>query len=150
MKPFSVFIVNNRRRLMPREVMVMLWLIRLVIFFLILYLLYRSVKYIIDPKRKLELAQEQKRFYFLDDQENVRKNFHVTYKGVLFEGEKYLGATEKSFEVVSIFVWSKNISSLKGLTQEDFQYLQNEIKERYPNAKLDWKSPIHEFLQKKQ
>jgi hypothetical protein len=150
MKPFSVFIVNNRRRLMPREVMVMLWLIRLVIFFLILYLLYRSVKYIIDPKRKLELAQEQKRFYFLDDQENVRKNFHVTYKGVLFEGEKYLGATEKSFEVVSIFVWSKNISSLKGLTQEDFQYLHNEIKERYPNAKLDWKSPIHEFLQKKQ
>jgi hypothetical protein len=150
MKPFSVFIVNNRRRLMPREVMVMLWIIRLVIFFLILYLLYRSVKYIIDPKRKLELAQEQKRFYFLDNQENVRKNFHVTYKGVLFEGEKYLGATEKSFEVVSIFVWSKNISSLKGLTQEDFQYLQNEIKERYPNAKLDWKSPIHEFLQKKQ
>jgi len=135
---------------MPREVMVMLWLIRLVIFFLILYLLYRSVKYIIDPKRKLELAQEQKRFYFLDDQENVRKNFHITYKGVLFEGEKYLGATEKSFEVVSIFVWSKNISSLKGLTQEDFQYLQNEIKERYPNAKLDWKSPIHEFLQNKQ
>ncbi|MGE6751801.1 sigma-w pathway protein ysdB [Rossellomorea sp. NPDC071047] len=128
----------------------MLWLIRLVIFFLILYLLYRSVKYIIDPKRKLELAQEQKRFYFLDDQENVRKNFHITYKGVLFEGEKYLGATEKSFEVVSIFVWSRNISSLKGLTQEDFQYLHNEIKERYPNAKLDWKSPIHEFLQKKQ
>lgn len=135
---------------MPREVMGMLWLIRLVIFFLILYLLYRSVKYIIDPKRKLELAQEQKRFYFLDDQENVRKNFHITYKGVLFEGEKYLGATEKSFEVVSIFVWSKNISSLKGLTQEDFQYLQNEIKERYPNAKLDWKSPIHEFLKNKQ
>jgi hypothetical protein len=150
MKPFSIFIVNNRRILMPREVMVMLWIIRIVIFFLILYLLYRSVKYIIDPKRKLELAQEQKRFYFLDNQENVRKNFHVTYKGVLFEGEKYLGATEKSFEVVSIFVWSKNISSLKGLTQEDFQYLQNEIKERYPNAKLDWKSPIHEFLQKKQ
>ncbi|MGM0853376.1 MAG: sigma-w pathway protein ysdB [Bacillota bacterium] len=128
----------------------MLWLIRLVIFLLILYLLYRSVKYIMDPKRKLELAQEQKRFYFLDNQENVRKNFHITYKGVLFEGEKYLGATEKSFEVVSIFVWSKNISSLKGLTQEDFQYLQNEIKERYPNAKLDWKSPIHEFLQNKQ
>ncbi|WP_044340450.1 hypothetical protein [Rossellomorea aquimaris] len=128
----------------------MLWLIRLVIFSLIVYLLYRSVKYIMDPKRKLELAQEQKRFYFLDDQENVRKNFHVTYKGVLFEGEKYLGATEESFEVVSIFVWSTNISSLKGFTQEDFQYLQNEIRERYPNAKLDWKSPIREFLQKKQ
>ncbi|MCA1063644.1 sigma-w pathway protein ysdB [Rossellomorea sp. AcN35-11] len=127
----------------------MLWLIRLVIFFLILYLLYRSVKYIMDPKRKLELAQEQKRFYFLDDQENVRKNFHITYKGVLFEGEKYLGTTDTSFEVVSIFVWSTKPSSLKGLSQEDFHYLENEIKERYPNAKLDWKSPIHEFLKKK-
>lgn len=135
---------------MPMEVIVMLWIIRLAIFLLIIYLLYSSVKYIINPKRKLELAQEQKRFYFLDDQENVRKNFHITYKGVLFEGEKYLGATERSFEVVSIFVWTKNVSSLKGLTQEDFEYLQNEIKERYPNAKLDWKSPIHEFLQKTQ
>ncbi|BCB05080.1 sigma-w pathway protein ysdB [Bacillus sp. KH172YL63] len=128
----------------------MLWLIRLVIFFLILYLLYRSVKYIMNPKRKLELAQEQKRFYFLDDQDNVRKNFHVTYKGVLFEGEKYLGSTETSFEVVSIFVWTKNIASLKGLTKDDFEYLQQEIKERYPNAKLDWKSPVHEFLRERQ
>ncbi|WP_064092574.1 hypothetical protein [Rossellomorea aquimaris] len=126
----------------------MLWLIRFLILFLIFYLLYRSVKFIIDPKRKIELAQEQRRFYFLDDQDNVRKNFHVTYKGVLFEGEKYLGTTENSFEVVSIFVWTKNVSSLKGLTFEDFQYLQNEINERYPNAKIDWKSPIKEFLHK--
>ena len=126
----------------------MLWLIRFLILFLIFYLLYRSVKFIIDPKRKIELAQEQRRFYFLDDQDNVRKNFHVTYKGVLFEGEKYLGTTENAFEVVSIFVWTKNVSSLKGLTFEDFQYLQNEINERYPNAKIDWKSPIKEFLHK--
>ncbi|MEL3974735.1 sigma-w pathway protein ysdB [Rossellomorea oryzaecorticis] len=126
----------------------MLWLIRLFILALIIYLFYRSIKYIIDPKRKLELAQEQKRFYFLDDQENVRKNFYITYKGVLFEGEKYLGTTEKSFEVVSIFVWANNISSLKGVGYEDFQYVQNEIKERYPNAKIDWKSPIHEFMRK--
>jgi hypothetical protein len=133
---------------MPMEVIYMLWLIRLLILALIIYLFYRSIKYIIDPKRKLELAQEQKRFYFLDDQENVRKNFYVTYKGVLFEGEKYLGTTEDSFEVVSIFVWVNNVSSLKGLGYEDFQYVQNEIKERYPKAKIDWKSPIHELMRK--
>jgi hypothetical protein len=133
---------------MPMEVIYMLWLIRLFILALIIYLFYRSIKYIIDPKRKLELAQEQKRFYFLDDQENVRKNFYVTYKGVLFEGEKYLGTTEKSFEVVSIFVWANNISSLKGLGYDDFHYVQNEIRERYPNAKIDWKSPINEFMRK--
>jgi hypothetical protein len=148
MKPFSFYAVNNNRRSMPMEVIYMLWLIRLLILVLIIYLFYRSIKYIIDPKRKLELAQEQKRFYFLDDQENVRKNFYITYKGVLFEGEKYLGTTEKSFEVVSIFVWANNISSLKGLGYEDFHYVQNEIKERYPNAKIDWKSPIHEFMRK--
>ncbi|MCA1056395.1 sigma-w pathway protein ysdB [Rossellomorea aquimaris] len=125
----------------------MLWLIRFILIVLIIYLFYRSFKYIVDPKRKLELAQEQKRFYFLDDQENVRKNFHLTYKGVLFEGEKYLGTTEKAFEVVSIFVWTNNASSLQGLRLEDFHYLQDEIHERYPNAKIDWKSPINEFLQ---
>jgi hypothetical protein len=133
---------------MPMEVIYMLWLIRLLILALIIYLFYRSLKYIIDPKRKLELAQEQKRFYFLDDQENVRKNFYVTYKGVLFEGEKYLGTTEDSFEVVSIFVWVNNVSSLKGMGCEDFHYVQNEIKERYPKAKIDWKSPINELMRK--
>jgi hypothetical protein len=124
----------------------MLWLIRIFIVLIIIYLIYRSIKFIIDPKRKLDLAMEQKRFYFYDDQDNVRKNFVVTYKGVLFEGEKYLGTTEQSFEVVSIFVWTKNISSLKGMSKEDFQYIEQEILERYPNSTVDWKSPIKEFL----
>ncbi len=135
---------------MPTEVIFMFLLIRLVLLFLIIYLLYRCVKYILNPKRKLELAKEQRRFYFLDDQENVHKNFHVTYKGVLFEGEKYMGSTDHSFDVVSIFVWAENIATLKGLNTEDFHYVQNEIKERYPAAKIDWKSPIHELLKKKE
>ncbi|MCP3741295.1 sigma-w pathway protein ysdB [Rossellomorea sp. BNER] len=124
----------------------MLWLIRIFIVLIIIYFIYRSIKFIIDPKRKLDLAMEQKRFFFYDDQDNVRKNFVVTYKGVLFEGEKYLGTTEQSFEVVSIFVWTKNISSLKGMAKEDFQYIEQEILERYPNSTVDWKSPIKEFL----
>jgi hypothetical protein len=127
----------------------MLILIRILVFILIIYLLYRAFKYIVNPKRKLELAKEQKKFYFYDDQENVRKNFLVTYKGVIFQGEKYLGTTDKAFEVVSIFVWVENANSLKGISYEDIKYVETEIMERYPNASIDWKSPLKEFMNKK-
>ncbi len=119
--------------------------IRFAIILLIIFLLYRIFKYVLNPKRKLELAHEKREFYWLDDQANVHKNFFLTYKGVLFEGEKYLGSTNKSFEVVSIFVWAKT-DNLKGLTYTDFQYIERRIKEIYPHAKMDWKSPIKELL----
>lgn len=120
-------------------------LIRFVLLLLIIFLIYRIFKYVLNPKRKLELAQEKQEFYWLDDQANVHKNFLLTYKGVLFEGEKYLGSTKKSFEVVSIFVWAKK-DNLKGLTYTDFQYIERRINEAYPHAKIDWKSPIKEFI----
>ncbi|MBM7605681.1 cbb3-type cytochrome oxidase subunit 3 [Metabacillus crassostreae] len=124
-------------------------LLRLLLIIFILFLIYSGFKYLFNPKRKLELAHEQKQFHFLDDKENVRKNFLLTYKGVLFEGEKYLGTTTHSFEVVSIFIWAKATSSLQGLTLEDFSYVEEQIKKRYPHAKIDWKSPIKELLVKK-
>ena len=106
------------------------------------------VKFIINPKRKLELAHEQKRYYFLDDPNNVRKNFLLTYKGVLFEGEKYLGTTDNAFDVVSIFIWPHGVSSLMGFVREDFLFIERKILDEYPNTKLDWKSPIKEFMHK--
>ncbi|WP_121611478.1 sigma-w pathway protein ysdB [Mesobacillus foraminis] len=126
----------------------MLWILRLILFASIIFLLYRTVRYLIHPKRKLELAHEQKRFFLLDDQENVRKNFLVTYKGVMFEGEKYLGTTEYAFEVVSIFMWPKNSAALKGLSYEDFLVIENEVHELYPGAAISWKSPVKEFMEK--
>lgn len=99
-------------------------------------------------ERKLESAHEQKRFFFYDIPDNIRKNFLVTYKGVMFEGEKYLGTTDKSFEVVSIFVFPHNNDLLHGLGYEDFVFIENEIQLRYPNAVIDWKSPIKELLEK--
>jgi hypothetical protein len=128
---------------------VMLWILRLILLASIIFLLYKSVKYVISPKRKLELAHEQKRFYFHDDPENVRKNFLLTYKGVLFEGEKYLGTTEYAFEVVSIFIWPKSTAALKGLSYEDFIYIEDQIHEAYPGASISWKSPVKEFMNKK-
>ncbi|WP_433743551.1 sigma-w pathway protein ysdB [Falsibacillus pallidus] len=126
----------------------MLWLFRFVIFALILYLLYKAFKFITDPKRKLELAHEKKEYFFHDNMGNVRKNFLLTYKGVLFEGEKYLGTTEDAFDVVSIFVWPRNPDQLAGLKSEDFLFLESEISGAYPHAKIDWKSPIKEFMEK--
>jgi hypothetical protein len=125
-----------------------MWLVRFMLFALILFLIYRMIKYILNPKRKLELAHEQKRYYYLDDPNNVRKNFFLTYKGVLFEGEKYLGTTEDSFDVVSIFIWPHSTAALKGLVREDFQFIEERIRSHYPYAALDWKSPVKEFLQK--
>ncbi|PGT91262.1 sigma-w pathway protein ysdB [Bacillus sp. AFS040349] len=124
-------------------------ILRLLLIIIILFLLYSGFKYLFNPKRKLELAHEQKQFYFLDDKENVRKNFLLTYKGALFEGEKYLGTTTNAFEVVSVFIWTKSTSSLQGLTLDDFTYIEEEVKKRYPFSKVDWKSPIKELLIKK-
>lgn len=125
----------------------MVILYRFLFIALIVFLIYSAVRYLLHPKRKLELAHEQKKFYFLDDTNNVRKNFLLTYKGVLFEGEKYLGTTTDSFDIVSIFIFPKNVNSLKGLTKNDFRTIEQHILQHYPTAKLDWKSPIKEFLE---
>ncbi len=126
----------------------MILMLRLMIFALIIYLIYKTVKFIMDPKRKLESSHEQKKYFFYDVPDNIRKNFLVTHKGVLFEGEKYLGTTDRAFEVVSIFVWPRNNDLLQGLSYEDFVFIENEIMLRYPNASIDWKSPIKELLNK--
>jgi cbb3-type cytochrome oxidase subunit 3 len=125
-----------------------MWFFRVLLLALILFLVYYLIKYIFNPKRKLELAHEQKKFYFHDDLNNVRKNFLITYKGVLFEGEKYLGTTNQSFEVVSIFIWPRNPSALKGMSKDDFLFLEDKVQDEYLNAKIDWKSPIKELLNK--
>ncbi|WP_062355249.1 hypothetical protein [Bacillus kwashiorkori] len=123
-------------------------LTRIIVIILIVALLYSGIKYLTHPKRKLELAHEQKKFYFLDDVNNVRKNFILTFKGVLFEGEKYLGTTADSFDVISIFVFPKNVNALKGMTRADFKTIEQHILQHYPKANIEWKSPIKEFMQK--
>src|SRR5690606_23338383 len=124
-------------------------LLRIAIFGLIIYLIYKIVKFLLDAKRKLETAHEQKKYFFYDIPDNIRKNFLITYNGVMFEGEKYLGTTDDSFEVVSIFIWPHNTDLLKGLSYEDFVYIEREVKLRYPDSEIDWKSTIKELLAKK-
>ncbi|MFC4409827.1 hypothetical protein ACFOZY_05170 [Chungangia koreensis] len=120
--------------------------IRLIILAFIVYLFYLGIKYLTNPKRKLDDAYERGQYYFYDDVKNVRKNFFISYKGALFEGEKYLGTTEDAFEVVSIFVWVKDEAKLQGFTKEDFLFLEKEIKMNYPDAQINWKNPIENLM----
>ncbi|RND00529.1 sigma-w pathway protein ysdB [Lysinibacillus halotolerans] len=123
-----------------------LLLFRLLIIILIIYIFYKAVRFLTDPKRKLDEAYEKGQYYFYDDVKNVRKNFFISYKGALFEGEKYLGTTEDAFEVVSIFVWVHDITKLQGLTKDDFHFLEKEILMSYPKAKINWKNPIEQLM----
>ncbi|MCD5323806.1 MULTISPECIES: sigma-w pathway protein ysdB [Pontibacillus] len=123
-----------------------IYLFRLLILVAAILLIYTAYKYVINPKRKLELAQEKKQFYFLDDAENVKKNFLLTYKGVLFEGEKYLGTTENSFDVVSISVWTRQPDKLKGFERNDLYFVEKEIYIHYPHARVEWKNPINKLV----
>ncbi|MGE7949560.1 sigma-w pathway protein ysdB [Lysinibacillus sp. NPDC093688] len=121
-------------------------LIRLAVITLIIYVFYKAIRYITDPKRKLDEAYEKGQYYFYDDVKNVRKNFFISYKGALFEGEKYLGTTEDAFEVVTIFVGARDAATLQGFMKRDFEYLQQEILLNYPNAKINWKQPIEKLM----
>lgn len=120
--------------------------IRLIILAFIVYLFYLGIKYLTNPKRKLDDAYERGQYYFYDDVKNVRKNFFISFKGALFEGEKYLGTTEHAFEVVSIFVWVKDEAKLQGFSKEDFLFLEKEIRMNYPEAQINWKNPIENLM----
>jgi hypothetical protein len=124
----------------------MIWLLRFVLLFIIFFLIYLAVKFLFTSSRKLETARKQKRFLLIDN-DDVRKNFMLTYKGSVFAGEKYMGSKDNTFDVVSILIWPEDSATLKGMVKDDFFYIDNKILEHYPNAEINWKSPVKEFLQ---
>ncbi|MGI2326381.1 sigma-w pathway protein ysdB [Planococcus sp. YIM B11945] len=126
----------------------MAFLIRIIVFALICYIIYRLVQYVMDPNRKLDAAVKAKQFYFHDDIQNARKNFFIAYKGVLFEGEKYMGTEGDSLQVVSIFIMTHELKMLLDFTKEDFYFLENAIATNYPAAKINWKNPIEQLMKK--
>jgi hypothetical protein len=126
----------------------MVWLLRLVLVFLFFFFVFLTIKFLLKPTRKLEAARKHKRFLLLDHEE-VIKNFQLTYNGAVFTGEKYLGATKNSIDVVSISLSPDNSTSIQGMDKEDFYFIEKKIHEKYPVAQINWKSPIHEFLHQK-
>ncbi len=142
----TFFVLFRIIRKMDPGGLAMVWLLRFVLLLFIFFLLSYAVKSLFTSKRKLEAARKQKRFLLIDN-EDVRKNFLLTYKGAVFAGEKYMGPADNTFDVVSILIWPENTVSLKGLVKDDFFYIDKRIQECYPNAEIHWKSPVKEFLQ---
>lgn len=125
----------------------MIWLLRFILLFFIIFVLFFAGKFLFTSSRKLEAARKHKRFLLIDH-DDVRKNFMLTYKGAVFAGEKYMGTKDNTFDVVSILIWPENTATLKGMIRDDFFYMDKKILEHYPNAEINWKSPVKEFLQK--
>ena len=115
----------------------MMWLLRLVLLALIIFIVYRILSYATSPVRRLEFAKRKNRFYMIDDKKNVRMNLLVTYNGFLFEGEKYVNSNDKK-TVSSILLWATEPYDTKML-DEDVLFLEESLKAVYPNAKINWK-----------
>ncbi|SER90220.1 sigma-w pathway protein ysdB [Salipaludibacillus aurantiacus] len=111
-------------------------------------IIFSVIKYLFDPRRKLEKAYRDGRFYLLDEPDNVRKNVFFTFGSAMFEGEKFLGATDDSFEVTSIIVRTEDINQLQGLSRRDFKFIEKELLLRYPKAVIEWRSPINDLLKR--
>ncbi|MUK86899.1 sigma-w pathway protein ysdB [Ornithinibacillus sp. L9] len=122
------------------------YLFRILIIIAIALVIYTVIQYFLNPQRKLYKAKESNEFYFLDEPSNSKKNLQFVYKGCLFEGEKYLGATEQSFEVVDIHVVVHNPLELRGLTRDDLYFLEKELLIHYPYATIKWKHPINQLM----
>ncbi|MCP8617070.1 sigma-w pathway protein ysdB [Salirhabdus salicampi] len=123
-----------------------IFLLRMLIFFAIIFFIYKAYRYIVNPKRKLEHALETKSYYFLDDTKNVKKKLLITYKGAMFEGEKQLGTTDKAFEVTTVNIRVHHEETLKGINKEDLTFLKEEILKKYPYANIIWQYPINKLL----
>jgi len=121
-------------------------LFRILILLAIILLVYTWIEYLRSPERQVRIAKELKNFYFVDEPNNSKKNLQFVYKGCLFEGEKYLGTTEYSFEVLNIHVTVRDSLELNGFTRDDIYFLENELLIRYPHAKIEWKHPINKIL----
>lgn len=121
-------------------------LFRILIFVALALLVYTIYQYYRNPVRKMQIAKEKEEFYMLDESANSKKNIQLVYRNCLFEGEKYLGATEESFEVVDIHVFARDPSELRGITRDDLYFIEKELLIRYPYAKIEWKHPINKLL----
>lgn len=122
------------------------WLLYLLLFLAVSVLIYSGWKYITGGRRKLEEARRKEQFYLLDDPHTTNENFMITYKGVQFEGEKKIGATEEAFTVTSIVMRILEPNDLYGLTRDDFYEIERNVYASYPDADIHWQHPIDQFL----
>ena len=82
-------------------------LIRILLIAAIILLIISGIRYLLHPKRKLELAHEQKRFYFYDDRIMFGKTFYLLIKG------RYLKGKNISVQRMTPLKWYRFLSSRK-------------------------------------
>jgi len=114
----------------------MVWILICALLIVLIFLLVRLIIYLLKPERRLAIAQKRGTFYLLDYR-NVRMNFLLTYRGHLFEGEKY--ATGDKVDNISI--WMKDPYSTK-LSDEEIESINQSIQSKYPVAKIEWRKNI--------
>lgn len=124
----------------------MIGIMWVILFTVTLFFLNLFIKTSLMPNRKFRYAVKQKCFYMIDDTKNVRKNFLLTYKGAVFEGEKYLGTGKYSFTVDSIFIWKRDSNGIEKLGRQDFFFIEQKILKQYPGAKINWNNPFYEWM----
>lgn len=121
-------------------------LFRVLIIIAMAFLFFSVYQYMRSPRRKIGKAQEMQTFYMLDEPDDNKKNLQFTYKGCLFEGEKYLGTTDTAFAVVNIHITVQRPIELRGITKTDLTFLEGKILDQYPHATIHWKHPINQLL----
>lgn len=122
-------------------------LFRVLIIIAVAFIFFTAYQYMRSPQRKLTKAKQMQTFYFLDEPEDNKKNLQFTYKGCLFEGEKYLGTTKTAFEVVDIHITVGRPIELRGINKTDLDFLGEEIVRAYPHATITWKHPINQLIE---
>ena len=100
--------------------------LRIVLLALLIYFIYMCVKFYANPKRRLRLAQSKENFILLTNRKHA-KNLQLTYKGVLFEGEKHIPSKDHPLFIHTIFVWTENPEKLNRFSAGDFE----EVEKRY-------------------
>ncbi|MEE1132090.1 MAG: sigma-w pathway protein ysdB [Caryophanon sp.] len=121
-------------------------MIRFLLLLIVAYVMYATLRYLFNNERKLEAAKQKGAFFFEDDAKNVRKNFLLTYKGALFEGEKYMDDVNGTFTVASIFMHATDEFQLDGFTKDDFLWIEQQVHTHYPRATIHWKRTIEQII----
>ncbi|NGQ94460.1 sigma-w pathway protein ysdB [Brevibacillus sp. SYP-B805] len=124
----------------------MVFMLRVLLFLTVFFLACYGLRCFLHPKRKLKSARKKRQTYLLDDVGDVRKNFLLTHKGALFEGEKHPETTADACAVTRILVWIRDPVQPDRLTTEDLMKLEQLIRKHYPAAQIEWKQPIRQIL----
>src|SRR5699024_7234316 len=117
--------------------------LRVLIIIAMVLVIYTLVQYFRSPYRKLKKSIRQGVYFLLDEPDNPKKNILLTYKGCLFEVEKYIGTKMDALCVVNIDMFDDKSMDLKRITIDDITFLEVKLTEAYPHAQIEWIHPIN-------